>query len=103
MIFDKIENSNLYENINPRIKKAFQFIKETDFSNLDLGKHVIDGEDVFAILMEYETKPASDCKLEAHKKYMDVQYIISGSENIGYAPLTSQKPSKIYDDKDDYV
>ena len=103
MIFDKIENSALYENINPRIKKAFDYIKKTDFNKLELGKHAIENEDVFAILMEYETKNANDCKLEAHKKYIDVQYIISGTENIGHTPLISQAPSKGYDDKDDYA
>lgn len=103
MIFDKIENSGLYENIDSKIKKAFDYIKKTDFNKLELGKHVIDEENVFAILMEYETKNASDCKLEVHKKYIDVQYVISGNENIGHIPLTTQIPSKVYDDKDDYA
>lgn len=101
MILDTIENSSLYANVNPLIEKAFHYIKKTDFNQMELGKHIIDGDSLFALLMEYDTKDIVDCKLESHKKYIDVQYIISGSELIGVAPLTGQVPSINYDAADD--
>jgi YhcH/YjgK/YiaL family protein len=103
MIFDKIENSAIYENISPFIKKAFEYLKQTDFSKLENGKHVVDGDNLFAILQEYDTKNDADAKLEAHRKYIDVQYIISGEELIGVRPLINQAPCKEYDDENDYA
>jgi YhcH/YjgK/YiaL family protein len=103
MIFDKIENCKLYENISPLINKAFDYIKTTDFSKIEIGKHSIEGDDLFAIVQEYDTKNDSDAKLEAHKKYIDVQYIISGEEMIGVEPLLNQKQFREYDSENDYA
>ena len=103
MIFDKIENAKLYEAINPLIAKALDYIKKTDFSKLENGKHVINGDTLFAILQEYETKNDCDSKLEAHRKYIDVQYVISGEELIGVTPLINQPPCKEYDEENDYA
>ncbi len=52
MIFDKVENSAIYENISPLIKKAFEYLKQTDFSLLENGKHTVDEDTLFAILQE---------------------------------------------------
>jgi YhcH/YjgK/YiaL family protein len=103
MIFDKIENSVIYENISPLIKKAFDYLKQTDFSKMENGKHTVDGENLFAMLQEYDTKNDSDAKLEAHRKYIDVQYVISGEELIGVRPLIDQTPCKDYDAENDYA
>lgn len=103
MIFDKIENAHLYENISPLLKKAFTYIKQTDFTKLENGKHDIEEDNLFAIVQEYETKNDADAKLEAHKKYIDIQYIISGEELIGVTPLINQIPCKEYDTENDYA
>ena len=103
MIFDKIENAKLYENVHPLFKKAFDYLKQTDFSKLENGKHVVEGDDLFAIVQEYETKNSGDAKLEAHRKYIDVQYVISGEELIGVKPLINQAPCKEYDAENDYA
>jgi YhcH/YjgK/YiaL family protein len=103
MIFDRIENSHIYENSSPLIKKAFEYLKQTDFSKMENGKHIVDGDALFAILQEYNTKNDADAKLEAHRKYIDVQYIISGEELIGLRPLINQTPCKEYDAENDYV
>ena len=87
MIIDKIENANIYKNLGERITKAFDYIKSTDLKNLQQGKYEIEGKNIFAMISEYQTKPESEGKLEAHKKYIDVQYVISGEERMGYAPL----------------
>lgn len=103
MILDKIENANLYKGIHSGINKAFLYIQSTNISNLNDGKHEIDGDDVFAIVMEYETKDINDDLLESHLKYIDVHYIAAGIENIGITTLVNQKAIKLYDDVDDYM
>ncbi len=82
---------------------AFNYLASTDFSQLALGKYEIDGSNVFAIVNEYETKDAENCVLEAHKKYIDIHYTLSGSEAIGTTFLTDQLPIKEYDEENDYM
>jgi YhcH/YjgK/YiaL family protein len=95
MITDILQNSHLYEKMNARIAKGFDFLKKSDLNNLAPGKYEIDGDDVFASINEYETKDFNDGKYEAHKKYIDIQYIVKGEERLYYAPIskTSQLTS----------
>lgn len=90
MVLDKIENSELYKNLHPRFVKAFEYILKTDFSQLVDGKYPIEKDEIFALVQEYRTKDAKDAKLEAHRKYIDIQYIHSGAELIGVAPFNNQ-------------
>ncbi len=96
MVVDTIQNSTFYANLHPRFAKAFDFIHNTDFSILEDGKYKIEGENIFAIVQEYSTKDKEIAKLEGHHKYIDIQYIHSGVEQIGFAPLNDQ--SLISDD-----
>jgi YhcH/YjgK/YiaL family protein len=102
MILDKIENFKMYTPISERIAKAFDYILSTDLETLAAGKHEVDNDDIFAIMSEYETKDIQDCSLEAHRKYIDIQYMLQGSEMIGVTALAGQAPSKVYDAADDY-
>lgn len=101
MIIDKIENAHLVKNIGDRIKKSFDYIMQTDLKNLQPGKHEIDGENIFALISKYETKLESEGKLEAHRKYIDVQYVIEGEELVGYTPLGGQKVIEPYKEEND--
>lgn len=103
MILDKIENSHLYAKTHVGIHKAFDYIKSTDFSKKPKGKYEIDGEEIFAIVNEYETKNPEEHLLESHIKYIDVQFIAQGVEQIGITTFNNQKPVKLYDSVDDYM
>ena len=89
MIVDKIENAGQYSNLGDRIQKSLDFIKKTDLKKLQPGRYDIDGDNIFALISEYQTKAESEGKLEAHRKYIDVQCVINGEELIGYAPLSN--------------
>jgi len=102
MITDKIENAKLYLGLNKRIQKALEYIITTDLINIKEGKYDIDGDNIYVLVNEYNTKERSECFLEAHRKYIDVQYVAKGSELFGYAPLESQKPYAIYDKEKDF-
>lgn len=103
MIVDKIENTNLYKNLGERIKKSFDYIKQTDLKNLKPGRYDIDEDNIFALISEYETKTESEGKLEAHRKYIDVQYVIEGEELMGYAPLGDQSILEPYKEENDII
>ena len=102
MIIDKIENIDLYSGVSKNIKNAIEFIKAADFSEMKTGKHDIN-ENMFVLLNEYETRENKLGILEAHKKYIDFQYILEGSEIIEYEPLNNQKIYKKYSIEDDYL
>ena len=82
MIFDTIENCNMYYGLHENFKKAFDFIKKAESENLSAGKYEIDGKSVYAIVQEYDSKNPDDFKFEGHTKYIDIQYIWSGIEEI---------------------
>lgn len=96
MILDQLKNSSKYEYISSNLKKGFEFLKNTNLSQLAPGKYEIDGMNVFALVSEYETKSHKDCRPEAHRDYADIQYIISGKEAIGYVSLQDQPVTTNY-------
>lgn len=102
MIIDKIENISLYKGLYKRLDFAFDYITNADFSNLKAGKYQIDGNDVFILVNEYETKLVKAEVLESHRKYIDVQYILSGEEVIEYSPFDKQVINRNYDSENDY-
>jgi YhcH/YjgK/YiaL family protein len=74
-----------------RWDKAFKFLKENDLKSLELKRHDIDGNNLFAPVSEYLTKNFEDARYEAHQKYIDIQYVASGRELIGIAPMSLKK------------
>jgi len=103
MIIDKIENSHLYRSLGDRIEKALEYISKTDLKNIKPGKYEIDGENIFALISEYKTKSEQEGMLEAHRKYLDVQYVISGEEMMGYVPLGRQQILEPYKEENDII
>jgi YhcH/YjgK/YiaL family protein len=80
-----------YYNHKTRWDKTFAFLRESDLHTLELKKYELDGTDLYAPVSEYITKNEENARYEAHKKYIDVQYVISGKELIGIAPVSLQK------------
>lgn len=103
MIIDALKNIDRYKTLHPLFEKAFDFLKHTDLASITLGKHVIDGDDVFAIVQEYKTLDAAKEQMESHRKYVDVQYVVNGTELVGLAALNEQKVSKPYDAESDFM
>ena len=101
MIIDNVNNLKLYSHLGPKFQKAFIFITDPDVILLDNGKYEIDGDDVFALVSEYNTKNEIDGKFEAHRKYIDIQYLAKGTELIGYAPFNYQELLTEYNDEKD--
>ena len=101
MISDTIENAASYRDLSPRIAAAFDFLQQPDLGSLQHGKHVIDGERVFAMIQQYTTRPREQCFWESHRKYTDVQFIQAGLEAIGWSPIQRMKLIKPYDAEKD--
>lgn len=86
MIYDTLDHIQQYEGILPGVMKGLHLLADTDFSAWEDGRHAIDGDDLFILLQSYDTKPVNDTP-EAHKKYIDIQYLLSGEERIAVAPV----------------
>lgn len=80
-----------YFKYKDRWDKAFTFLKSNDLASMEVKRYDIDDDIVFAPLSEYMTKREENARYEAHKKYIDIQYVASGKELIGIAPLSTQK------------
>ena len=103
MILDKLEHAALYSNTGKNLKQGFDFLRNTDLAELETGRHEINGKEVFALVSEYQSKAPQDCRLEAHQTYADIQYIVSGREIIGFAPLNGQTVTSEYNSEKDVV
>jgi YhcH/YjgK/YiaL family protein len=74
-----------------RWDKAFIFLKTSDLSKLEIKRYDIDGDNLYASVSEYLTKNEDDARFEAHQKYIDIQYVINGIEQISYTPMSFKK------------
>jgi biofilm protein TabA len=68
------------------LEPAFEYLSRVDPANVTPGRTVISGDDVYAIASQYASKPPEALRFEAHRKYIDVQYVLSGQETIGFYP-----------------
>src|SRR5688572_1289794 len=98
MILDNLNNSDHYRNLHPRIAAAFDWLKNTDLAALPLGKSMIDGERLLALVQEYTPKEPELLKYEAHRRYWDVQVVVSGIERMGWAHLSQMMVSEPHDE-----
>ncbi|MCE9591922.1 MAG: YhcH/YjgK/YiaL family protein [Planctomycetes bacterium] len=103
MILDHLDNASAYLGVHPRVAAALQFLRNTDLAKLPVGKHAIQGEDVYALVSLSKTKHPDPLTWESHRKYIDVQCIVSGTEAMGHANISDLKMTKDYDAKDDYL
>ena len=87
MIIDTLANLEFYKGLNEQLYKGLKFLKETDVAALPVGRYEIDGDTVFALVQAYETHLPEECRWEAHYKYTDIQYVVEGSERMGWKTL----------------
>lgn len=98
---DKKQFAVRYHQQKERWDKAFAFLRRDDLSAIEPGNHEIDGKDVYAIVSQYNSKNPEDVRFEAHKKYTDLQYVISGNEYIGLSGLSRTVAVTPYDEERD--
>ncbi len=102
MIVDKLSHASLYYPLSPRLERALRFLEVMDPDTAVEGRHDIAGEQVYALVQEYATKPMASGAWEAHRRYMDVQYVAAGVEQIGYAHVDTLQAGE-YDTERDFL
>ena len=87
MIFDRLSNCEQYIKMNEKFKLAFDFLNNTDLKTIEDGSYEISGKEIYANVQSISTKPIEEKKWEVHRKYIDIQLVISGEEKMGYGIL----------------
>lgn len=102
MILDSLNNTEKVERLHPLFKKAFDYIKATDFSKLEDGKYELEGSRLFISVVTLTGKDKKEAAVETHKKYIDIQLPLLGVEKIGWKPgCELQEASIPYDEEKD--
>lgn len=100
MIYDSLANLNTYIAIHPLFRIVLEFINNENIAALKKGRVNLSGG-VYAIVDEYETKDMKDTFIECHKKYIDIQIILEGAEQIGICNKNEAKIIEAYDEEND--
>jgi YhcH/YjgK/YiaL family protein len=86
MILDILENAHRYTGLNKGFAKAFEFLSRPDLKELSVGRYEIDGERVYGIVAREPGHRKDDEQLETHEKYIDIQLILAGIDEMGWKP-----------------
>ncbi len=97
MVVADLEHIEHQVSMTPSLKKAIDFLRRKDIDDLADGKVEIEGDIVFALVQRYVTARMDTLMFEHHRKYIDVQFIVSGEEVIGWAPRERMTISQAYD------
>ena len=104
MIVDNIVTIDCYKGLGSRFEMAFDFIRKIYASKekYEVGRYEIDGKNIYAVVQEYITKSPEEKDLEAHRKYIDIQFMLKGRECIFYSPLDLTASKTSYSVENDY-
>jgi YhcH/YjgK/YiaL family protein len=101
MILDRIDNTHLYLGLHTLFARAFDILRDKTLSRKEDGKYPVDGDKIYYTLQRYTTKPLNEGKFEAHRKYIDIQFLLEGVEILGYAPLKGLTIAEVYNPQKD--
>ena len=103
MIIDDFEHAGRYKGLGARFEKVFRYLKDTDFSTMADGTYEIEGKDIWALLTSFKTEAEGARKFEAHKTYIDVQYLLNGNEIMYWAPARELDVEGAYSEEKDIL
>jgi YhcH/YjgK/YiaL family protein len=91
IIIDKLQNAENYYGMHSAFKKAFAFLRQDGLAELPADRYEIDGDRMFCMISKGPGRSRSEAKLEAHRKYVDIQYVIAGIDEMGFKPTADCK------------
>lgn len=98
MVLAKLTEADRYAGLHPLFACAFGFLRNTDLNALAPGKHAVQGEQVFALVEACAGRTRADAKLECHRRYIDIQLVLEGIDEMGWKPLAQcTDPATDYD------
>ena len=102
MILDKLENADWYFGCVPGFQQFMKFFNDNDLEELPPCKIKLDGQDLIVEIRDQAAKDEKDCKLEAHKDYIDIQIPLNTPETMLWSSTEDcQNVIKEYDEGKD--
>ncbi|MBR2525261.1 YhcH/YjgK/YiaL family protein [bacterium] len=101
MIKNSLKYTKNYYSLSDKIKLGLEFIQNNNLKNFENGKYQILNDDVYVNIQDYNTKHENQGKWEAHRKYIDIQFMIEGSELIGVGEIQNFQVQETYDNEKD--
>ncbi len=100
MVTGPLTQAYRYAGLHPLLPRAFEYLANTDLDTLATGTHELDGRRVYAVVQEYVTKAPGQGVWESHRRYLDLQVVVRGTEQLGYAP-SARMSGGAYDEERD--
>ena len=88
VILASLDDAERYLPLHPGFTAAFDYLKRTDFSGMSAGRHEVDGDRLFVMVNRGKGRGRQAVKLEAHRRYIDIQFTLSGTDDIGWRPVS---------------
>src|SRR3990170_2294918 len=87
MILSTLSQADRYAALHPLFPRAFEYIRNTGLLSLAPGRYPIAGDDLFAIVEHVQGRTRAEAKLECHRRYIDIQLVLDGMDEMGWKPL----------------
>jgi YhcH/YjgK/YiaL family protein len=98
MILDTLANADRYLALHPLFAQAFGFLRRGDLELRGPGVHPVLDERIFVIVEDCEGRTRADARLECHRRYIDIQLVLEGVDEMGWRPLAAcADPATEYD------
>jgi biofilm protein TabA len=102
MILDTLSNAERYWPLHPGLRGAFDWLRGGAWEMLPAGRSDLDGARLYVNIIEAPARPRVDLRLECHRQYIDIQYIVSGVDEMGWSPLdTCRQPEGVFSTEKD--
>lgn len=101
MIADTLKHAALYASLHEKFDEAFAFLRKATDENLPAGRYELDGDRLYAMVQEYDTKPVAEGVFEGHRRYVDIQYLLAGVERMDVLDSIRGMSTVAYDEEKD--
>ena len=102
MILDQLTLASRYSALHPGFAAAFEFLRTANLADLAAGRHEIDGDRLYVVMNRQPGRGRAGAKFEAHRRYIDIQVGVSGTDEIGWRALADcSQPTAAFDEAKD--
>jgi len=95
MIVDSLPHADRYFAVHPLFEAGFRYLCRFT-PDIPDGRYELEGDRLFALVQSYSTVPAAEKRFEAHRCYLDIQYLVAGTEIIGHAALETLSTNEAF-------
>jgi biofilm protein TabA len=101
VIADTLENLERYRGLDPKLDRGLEALRRLAGNPPADGRHELAGEELYGSLSSYLTGEPAGKSYEAHRRYIDIQAVLSGREMLFWAPLAGLRARSGYSATED--